>query len=129
MAHLYHNCQQVRNTSGQCGANCLARQARFYRRQAWLASVVGVLTLAWVLSASPRQEVSLKSIQAQTLTVLDELVVSEVCEMNDGKDSQECRNGKVFHAQSRAGHKLNSPKAVITCLLCKGATKLRAALS
>jgi len=61
---------------GECKPAGLARQAHFYRVQIWLASVVGVLTLSWVLYASPRQEVLLKSIQAQTIAVYDELVAA-----------------------------------------------------
>lgn len=132
MAHIYRNSNQALEASGQCYSTCLARKARFYRLQVWLASVVGVLTLAWVLSASPRQEVLLKSIHAQTLMVFDELVAGEACAMSGDKsvhDGQACSHGKAHQSERRAERKLNSPKDVITCLLRKGASKLHAALS
>jgi len=130
MAHLGRNCHQAVEAPGQCCSAYSARQARFYRLQIGLASVIGVLTLAWVLSASPRQEVLLKSVHAQTLTVFDELVAGEVCEMSNGKSAgKTCCYGKIFKAGCGADRKLNSAKDVITCLIRKGTTKLQAALS
>lgn len=126
MAHLCRNCNQAVEAPDQCCSACSARQSRFYRLQIGLAAVIGVLTLAWVIYASPRQEVLLKSIHAQAMAVYDELVVGTACEMGDG---QSCRHGKALKPERDAVRKLNSPKDVITCLLRKGATKLQAALS
>ncbi len=128
MAQLTHNFDYAAAAPGKG----LARQAQFYRVQIWLAAVVGVLTLSWVLYASPRQEVLLKSIQAQTIAVYDEIVAGEVCEMSNGKSlrtGKACCEGKIFKAGCRAERKLNSAKDVITCLLRQGTTKLQAALS
>lgn len=128
MAQLTHNFDYAAAVPGEG----LARQAQFYRVQIWLAAVVGLLTLAWVLYASPRQEMLLKSIQAQTIAVYDELVDGEGCEMSNGKSpraGKACGEGKIFKAGCGTERKLNSAKDVITCLIRQGTTKLQAALS
>ena len=128
MAQLTHNFEYAAAAPGKG----LARQAQFYRVQIWLAAVVGVLTLSWVLYTSPRQEGLLKSIQAQALAVYDEIVASEIFETSNGKSlraGKACGEGKIFNAGCRVERKLNSAKDVITCLLRHGTTKLQAALS
>ncbi len=132
MAHLYRNCQQTLEPSGKCCSACWARKSCFYRLQIGLASVIGVLTLTWMIYASPRQELLLKPIHAQTIAVFDKFVVSEACEMVTGEsacDCRACRNGKIFKMGDCAERQLNSAKNVITCLIRKGTSKLQAALS
>lgn len=132
MAQPSHNFDYTIATPGECDPAGLARKARFYRAQIWLAAVVGMLTLSWVLYASPRQEVLLKSIQAQTIAAYDEIVTGEVCEMSNGKSlhaGKACCNEKFFKAGCSTNGKRNSAKDVITCLIRRGATKLQAALS
>jgi len=129
MAHLYRNCQQTLEPSGKCCSACLAC---FYRLQLWVASVIGMLALSLVIYASPQQDSLLKPIHAQTIAVFDEFVVSEACEMGDGKSARDCkvcRHEKIFKLGGGAERQLNSAKDVITGLIRKGTSKLQAALS
>lgn len=131
MTQICRKCNQIIEAPNQYCELCSARQARFYRIQLWLATVVGILTLTWVVAASPRQEALLKSIPAQTIAAIDELMISEVCEMSNSKNGNKtCQYQKTFKFGSCcAERKVNGAKNVITCLLRKGATKLHAALS